>query len=210
MPTRDRRAVVHELAWHYTTGRHLRKIRAAGFLRLATAFVPDNVRPCVWFTTADVEFEPTAEKATMSECGRYTIALNAKETEYLGDGLVRIGVSTAVANATWKDYRKLSGDAPRMLRATQDIARRTGSDIYRWRLSWQPVPREKWVTIQILDEAGWRDIDDDEEPKRRASTPKPSMATRLSDPRVQPVSDVIAKMGDLVFRDDVVVRHDET
>jgi hypothetical protein len=191
-------------AWHYTTGDCWLQIRADGFLKCATAFVREGVRPCVWFTTADIEFEPMATKAVMSSCGRYLVSLSARETEWMGNGLVRVGVASADVPSTWRDYRRMSGDTSAMLRAAQDVARKKGSDFHKWRISWQPVPHMKWIDAQVLDAAGWRSLKDGEEPRRRSSTPEPMMNWSASDPRVKPISKVLDHVGDLAFRDDVM------
>ena len=78
------------LAFHYTTGYCFEKIVVDQSLKPATAFVPRNEKPILWFSS-DPYWENTANKAIM-ENGNIR-KLTMKETMLRGGGLIRFGIN---------------------------------------------------------------------------------------------------------------------
>ncbi len=142
-----------QLIWHYTTGQRLLQIMQDGVLRQSTAYVPDRVRPAVWFTLAP-EWEETANKSLTLPNGS-VVHLGREETEAFGDGLVRIGVPASDVPLTWADYGRLSGEKVRDLRELRDAAREAGSDVSLWRVSFEPVPDTQWAAIDLWCDGRW-------------------------------------------------------
>lgn len=76
------------LAWHYTTGSHLQKITAAGWLDPKATVQPKNELPVIWFSKNQY-WEPTAQKMGAFD-GRLEL-LGMEGTCERGYGLVRFG-----------------------------------------------------------------------------------------------------------------------
>ena len=135
------------MLWHYTTGRKLKQISADGEIRPATARVPEGERPVVWFSYHP-EWEPTASKIFRAGDGSMRAA-TIEEMEWLARGLARIGISPDTAPYKWYQLKRLSGmkggDAKLLERAAAEIRSRTDD----WRGTFAPVPRSKWLTIEI-------------------------------------------------------------
>jgi hypothetical protein len=122
-------------------------------LRQAVAGVSGRERPAVWFTTS-AEWEPTANKIRRLADGTLH-ALSSEETAFHGAGLVRFEVATDVAPVTWAKHRRAGGIAKRMADALEKSARRAGSDCSDWRLSYVPVPRENWLSVELFWSGAW-------------------------------------------------------
>jgi hypothetical protein len=143
--------------WHYTTGRCFQSIVVDGEIRTATAFVNIREKPITWFSL-NQRWEPTANKALITSDGTI-IRLNMEQTAELDGGLVRIGVAPETAPHDWKALRELSGMtskvAERLYRAAIDQGGRPGE----WRGTFAPVPREKWVAVEVFHEGAWVPVD---------------------------------------------------
>ncbi|WP_225782640.1 hypothetical protein [Xenophilus sp. Marseille-Q4582] len=77
------------IAWHYTRGQHMASILSSGFLRPATANVPDVERPVVWFSL-NRHYEPTALPGIQGADGKMRFA-TLSEAYTHGNGLYRFG-----------------------------------------------------------------------------------------------------------------------
>jgi hypothetical protein len=139
--------------WHYTTAQRLEAIARDGVLRQAVAGVSGRERPAVWFTTS-AEWEPTANKIRRLADGTLH-ALSTEETAFHGGGLVRFEVATDVAPVTWVEHRRKGGIAKRMADALEKAARRVGSNSSDWRLSYTPVPRQNWLSVELFWSGAW-------------------------------------------------------
>lgn len=140
--------------FHYTIGERLASIMKNG-IRLATAYVPVEVRPVVWFSTAPV-WETTANKGAMID-GEYR-TLTRDETRALGGGLVRVEVAPEVAPYKWKDYCTLSGDTEESLKGLKRTARHQGSDPRNWRVSFEPVPTDRFLAVEVWENSRWQSV----------------------------------------------------
>lgn len=137
------------MLWHYTTMNCLSGIIRDGVIRPATAGVPGNERPIVWFSRRPT-WEPTATKAIVRSG-----MIRRATLEEMGV-LARIGVAPEVASFNWDQLRRQSGmrsgDARRLERAAIDQASFPGD----WYGTFDPVPREKWLVIQTCHDAHWK------------------------------------------------------
>lgn len=77
------------LVWHYTTGSRAEKILFCGFIQGATANVPKNENPVVWFSMHQ-KFEPTALKAKRVD--GLLVSMTLREMIEHGQGLIRFGI----------------------------------------------------------------------------------------------------------------------
>ena len=82
-------------------------------------------------------------------------SLSKFETEVGGKGLVRIEVTPEAAPYTWDDFKRLSGGSEKVLRALVRAARKDGANPKEWRVSFEPVKVQDWLSIEIWDGKRW-------------------------------------------------------
>jgi hypothetical protein len=138
-------------AWHYTTGRAFISIVEFGWILPATAFVPKGEKPAVWFSL-NQDWEQTANKGGLEEDGTRR-TLTREETCERGGGLVRFGVAVEAVPCDWNGFKKRSGIRPETARCLAARGRACGADPNEWRVSFEPVPREQWVAVDVWDRA---------------------------------------------------------
>lgn len=131
------------LLWHYSKGVHFRSIVDDGCLRPATVGVVPPERPAVWFSGRQV-WEPTVAMAEPM----------ASFAARMG-GLIRIGVQADVAPHNWTAFRRLSGARREVVRGLTRGARSVGANPDDWRVSFDPVPRERWAAVEVWDAGAW-------------------------------------------------------
>ncbi len=136
--------------FHYTVGVHLADIRQDRVICPATAHVPEGEKPVVWLTYGD-QWERTCNKAVM-EGGRRR-AMTMEETHEHGGGLWRIEVDPELEVYDMQDFRRLSGINRRMWKALVALAKRDGSDVSLWRVSFQPVTIDRWRALECWNSA---------------------------------------------------------
>ncbi len=140
--------------WHYTVGIRINRIITSGVIELATAKVPPGERLAVWFSL-DPVWEPTANKGWVNEAGQL-FSLSKEETEAKGGGLFRIAVLPEAAPYTWTDFKRMSGASPATITGLARAARKVRSDPYRWRVSFDPVPKTLWAGIHVWKDGAWK------------------------------------------------------
>jgi hypothetical protein len=140
------------IVWHYTVGAHLAKILKEGVIKPSTAFVPKNERTIVWFTTA-CEWDQTANKNVIHE-GKL-VYLNMEQTAEVGSGLCRIGVDELTAPYTWQELKELSGMSARTAQGLYQAAIDKGSRPGHWRGTFDSVPSDKWLAVEVLEGGVW-------------------------------------------------------
>lgn len=142
------------MLWHYTIKERLTNILADGLLKLAN----ERRGAAVWFSTNEL-WEPTASKIYGLPDGSRRggdLAFNHRWS----DGVVRIGVAAETAPYDWHDYQRLSGLDRKMLNGLRKIAIRLRSRPSEWFVSFEPVPRDKWLAIHAWDGTHWNDSKD--------------------------------------------------
>ena len=143
------------MLWHYTVGIRLEDILASGVIRLANGFVEKGERPVVWFSASNA-WEETANKGAIdSETGEFR-NLSRQETHDYCDGLVRIGVAPETAPYGWSQFVELSGVSLQTANALKKVAHKQGSQVSQWFVSFEPVPKDKWLCIEAWDGSQWK------------------------------------------------------
>ncbi len=146
------------MRWHYTTGQKVGLIFADRYIKPATAGVPRDERPIVWFTTS-AAWEETANKGVMSTTGE-VIRLTREQTELAG-GLFRFGVADDFPlHSFWRITRESKQD-PRVTEELIESAVRWGSNPERdWWGTFHRVESAHWKTIELSTPDGWRNFKD--------------------------------------------------
>jgi hypothetical protein len=142
--------------WHYTTGNRLRAIFTDGVIKPATAFVPMSERPVVWFSTNE-EWEPTANKLGRDQNGS-PAPLDRDGTAELYGGLARIAVADETAPFDWDALKRRSGMSNLTARGLRRAAISSGSRPGDWWGTFDPVPRDQWVAIEVWHEGRWVNV----------------------------------------------------
>jgi hypothetical protein len=139
--------------WHYTIGEYLPRIIETGLLLLSDRYIGPGERPAVWFSLRQ-DWEPTAAKFGLVPARRSPqAAMTAMAMR--GGGLVRIGVLEATAPFDWREFRRHSGLDPKIARGLAITAKEQGADPYDWRVSFDAVPSEEWIAIELWDGRAW-------------------------------------------------------
>lgn len=73
-------------------------------------------------------------------------------------GLYRIGVTRDVAPHNWDDFKRLSGASAKMTYYMRRTAYSVGARISEWFVTFEPVTRDKWVTIQEWNGKTWEEL----------------------------------------------------
>jgi hypothetical protein len=137
--------------WHYTLGQHFKSIKAEGLIKPATLHVPNGERAIVWFSTNSL-WEQTARKGLETDDGQHWMTMQEMHQVC---GLVRIGVDPETAPYDWRDLKELSGMHPKMAGALYAKAIEIGSRPGEWRGTFDPVPKEKWLTVECWNGKQW-------------------------------------------------------
>jgi hypothetical protein len=136
-----------KIAWHYTVGSRAKDILESGKIRPATANVPSNERPAVWFTVRD-DWEPTANKRWQNSNTGEVKFLSTDEMLKRGGGGVRFGIPVHKLTPWNKLINKTRMDS-KTKKALIEFAINVGSDPDSWYGTIKPV-RVKDCVIQLL------------------------------------------------------------
>ena len=139
--------------WHYTVRAHLHRILADGQLRPVAIAGLKHVKPVVWFT-AHTDWEPMANRLWQDPNGKW-VRLGKDPTIVLFGGLARIAVAKDVAPLDWKAYKDQSGAPPKLVKAIYDEAVSLGSRPGQWFATFQTVPREQWLAVEVWENEAW-------------------------------------------------------
>lgn len=138
--------------YHYTVPDRLLSIIARG-LDLATVGLEERERPAVWFTTSE-DYEPTARKGLLDEATGDSRTLSLKAMIVMS-GLARVEVEPEAAPLTWAAWRHGSGARSRVIKGLAASARELGSDIRLWRASFDPIPQDRIIGMDVWHEGAW-------------------------------------------------------
>lgn len=145
------------LLWHYTTGEKFVAIVEEGLIKPTACRIGPRERPAVWFST-NQWWERTASK--ILESGGKLKALSMLETGAYGKGLVRFGVADETAPVSWSQFRTLSGVSPETYRNLARAGKKHGADPREWFASFEPVGKDKWLAVEVFQDAKWMSVDD--------------------------------------------------
>jgi len=143
----------NNIVWHYTTGNLLPLILKDGLVRLATANIDEDERPAVWFSSNQI-WEKTSTKGMITSDSKL-VTLTKEEMCRLCDGLARISVERNVAPHNWEAYKKMSGVSAKMAGGMKQSAYTVGARISEWFVSFEAVPCEKWLGIEVWNGSSW-------------------------------------------------------
>lgn len=129
-----------QTVWHYTKSVHIPKILADRLIKPATLFVPLGERPIVWFST-NAEWERSVH--------------DREVLLRMGIAPCRIAVCADVAPYSFNELRKRSGMRSKTAHALVDVANSMGADPWEWRATFESVPAERWLNIEVWDGARW-------------------------------------------------------
>jgi len=141
------------MLWYYTTRNKLSEILAAGEIGPIDVGVPRKEKPSVWFS-ANQDWDPAANLPWEDADGS-TVRLSKDQTFVMGGGLARIGIARETAPYDWKAFKQQSGISPKAAKELYNAAVRSGSRPGQWFASFESVPREKWLRIEILEGNTW-------------------------------------------------------
>lgn len=129
--------------YHYTVGFWARLIIEEGVIRPTDLHVGPGEKPAVWFST-NPTWESSANKARNGEIGMTA-------TARCGRGIYRFAVAPETAPHNWETYVRASGVSPHGERQLRRGAKKMYSNHREYFVSFDPVPREKWVSIERFD-----------------------------------------------------------
>jgi hypothetical protein len=170
------------MTWHYTVGTNLVAILESGMLRPAIAGVPAGERPAVWFSMNPV-WERTANKSWIVRATGIAYVLSREETETKGNGLFRFQVRPEAAPYSWDEFKRLSGASRQTIRQMERRARDLLALPQDWRVSFDPVPRDQWIALDVWRRERWVPFVEairNERPARRYARRAMASATSLA------------------------------
>jgi hypothetical protein len=135
-----------KVCWHYTIDANARMIFESGVIKPATLYLTEGERPITWFSVNPV-WENTVQKALLG-----TLLDRHGLLEH-GIGLVRIGVALETAPLRWQELRELSGMPSKVASGLLNCAHKWYAAPAEWRGTFEPVPRDKWLSIETYDKA---------------------------------------------------------
>jgi hypothetical protein len=153
-PTPDVQAAI---LWHYTTGKKFQSISKDGLILPATMGVPKREKPIVWFSSNGY-WEQTAGKLLRMAGGTLMKLSMEQHTHELCGGLVRIGVAPSTAPYSWPTLKRLSRMSLKTARSLWTAGINAGADPTEWFGTFDPVPREKWMAVQVFKDGTWEPI----------------------------------------------------
>lgn len=155
------------IVYHYSRIKHLAKILESGVLLPATAMVPRNEKPAVWFSINDY-WEPSAgmmvlaDKSGLVQYGDGTATLDPRALRQCSMqechekmGLTRFVVDETSAPYTWRHHKQYGGISRREAKALYELSIRDSVCVTQWRLSYDPVPASEWLAVEKWDGSKW-------------------------------------------------------
>lgn len=106
----------------------------------------------MWFTKRET-YDPIALKLTRGLGGEYRFMTFKEQQAELGLG--RVVVPPDVARLTWTDWAKEVGLPNRMFKALTRVARHQHSDVRLYRATFDPVPSDRWLRVEVWSPSGW-------------------------------------------------------
>jgi hypothetical protein len=123
-----------------------------GILKPAAGSVFKDERPAVWFST-NPAWEETANKLQKTPTG---LKVGTRETtEKYGGGLIRFAVAPETAPHDFRAFKRLSGIRAKYATALALSGIKARADPREWWVSFDPVPRAKWLAVEVRGQAGW-------------------------------------------------------
>jgi hypothetical protein len=141
------------IVWHYTTIEYAVMIRAAGKIVRATAGVPVQEQPIVWFSK-NRAWEPTASKGFLNPSGA---SRTATFPEMVRVGIARFGVNESEL-LPWKVLWPAANIAESTAKALERAARKLGARPLDWFGSLADVPVDQVVSVEFYSGDRWQPV----------------------------------------------------
>jgi len=138
--------------YHYTRASKLVGIINERMIKQATEYVDiRREKPVVWLSL-NPHWEHSATPM-LSNCTKLTFEEFSRiETP------IRIAVDASKYLLGWMAFTRLSGCKPKIAKALIQTAKKSGADPSQWRVSFEPIPSDKWLEIQAYLEGQWRSL----------------------------------------------------
>jgi hypothetical protein len=143
--------------YHYTTLSRALQIVIDGQIKQATAGVPKDEKPVVWFSFRQ-DWEPTATPAF----GPYGQKCNPSFDHLVEfETPCRFEIDPATAPLNWRQWRKESGVKSKMVKSLEAASLRMDSNVADYRMTFDPVPENKWLALEIYLGGKWQALTED-------------------------------------------------
>jgi len=136
------------LLWHYTHGANIIALVKSGvILSDVENVLPEDEKGPVWFSK-NQEWEQTVKKTAIwkPDFPLMTFTELVKEL-----GAYRIGVKPSTAPISYRELVKLRPSTAGLAK----LGKEYGGNPRDWFVSLEPVPREKWVAVQVCKNFRW-------------------------------------------------------
>jgi len=128
--------------YHYTKGGHLETILNCGYLKLCRMGTCKNEKKAVNLTTSD-EWEPTVDCIVpVSTMG----------------GAIRFVIGDTINPISWAKYRWVGKISPEIYDKLNRSARKHGSDISKWFVTFNAIHRKHWLAVEMLQDDKWVNV----------------------------------------------------
>ncbi len=141
------------MLWYYTTVKKLNDLLQAATIEPSTTGGSRKEKAAVWFS-ANQDWDPAANEPWQAPDGSWQ-RLSKDQTFVLGGGLARIGIAPATAPNDWKAFKSLSGISPKTAKELYNGAIQTGSRPGQWFAAFEPISREKWLAVEVMEADHW-------------------------------------------------------
>ena len=138
-----------KIYWHYTTGDCVAGIRESREIRPATAYIPANEKPVVWFTQSSI-WDNTASKRLVNPVSGDSRVMTLAEMNDNCGGIFRIQVDNSVL-IPWPALASAANITLRWRKMLEESARAMGSVPGLWAGHIGPIDAEKIVSIERID-----------------------------------------------------------
>lgn len=139
--------------FHYTIFQRYQSIFNDREIRVATKYVPEGVKPVVWFTT-NPDWEETANKMAVLDDGSRKI-LSRQAMWEMNTHPVRIEIDPKMVSLrSWNHYKKNSGESKKSITRLLKVARK--SNPKQWLVSYENVPIRVIIGVSSWDGTKWQ------------------------------------------------------
>lgn len=138
-----------KLIYHYTYRIAFKKILKDGYIKLATAGIPNWMKAAVFFTYNDF-WEPTVNKNVRDNKTGAIRQLSFEEM-YKRVGVYRIAINEEVAPYNAYEYFELSKMRESDKKHFIEYANKVNSNIEEYRISFKTIEKKDWVNIEYFN-----------------------------------------------------------
>ena len=140
------------IAWHYTTMQKYPLILESCLLKPADAYVADDEKPILWFST-NLYWEQTANKALRTLEGRL-LSLTMEQTAEKAGGLVRFAVPLERL-VRWPRIGQQANVKSKIRKSLEATGIRAKANYMEWYGTLESMKLSDCVGIEFMDMATW-------------------------------------------------------